>query len=166
MRRRDFISLLGGTVAWSLAARAQQPGMPVIGFLNPTSPDAIGDHLRGFHRGLKEAGYVEGENVAVVYRWAEGENDRLPELAAELVHRKCMGRLRWDFMCGNYIIPPLRDARSSLELPVEGSKNLGSDACDRTFRRVRQDDDPGFGALYETDIGAAPRHRPYWRGSR
>jgi putative tryptophan/tyrosine transport system substrate-binding protein len=88
IRRRDFVILLGGgAAAWPLAARAQQPAMPVIGFLNPTFIESNADRLRGFHGGLKDAGYVEGENLAVVYRWAEGQNDRLPELAAELVRR-------------------------------------------------------------------------------
>ena len=89
VRRREFITLLGGAVAvWPLAARAQQPAMPVVGFLNPTFIESNADRLRGFHRGLKDTGYVEGENVAVVYRWAECQNDRLPELAAELVRRQ------------------------------------------------------------------------------
>jgi putative ABC transport system substrate-binding protein len=88
MRRRDVIALLGGAAAWPLAARAQQPVMPVVGLLDPTSPDTFADRLRGFHRGLKDTGYVEGETVAIVYRWAEGQNDRLPELAADLVRRQ------------------------------------------------------------------------------
>jgi putative ABC transport system substrate-binding protein len=85
MRRREFITLIGGAAAWPLAAGAQQPAMPVVGFLHPTSPDAFPDRLRGFRQGLKETGYVEGENVMINYRFAENQIDRLPAMADELV---------------------------------------------------------------------------------
>jgi putative ABC transport system substrate-binding protein len=88
VRRRALISLLAGAAAWPLAARAQQPAMPVIGYLNPTSIETGADRLRGLQRGLKETGYVAGENVAIEFRWSEGQNDRLPGLAAELVRRQ------------------------------------------------------------------------------
>ena len=89
MKRREFVALAGGAVvAWPLAARGQQPATPVVGFLDPTSSDAFGNRQRGFLQGLKDTGYVDGENVTILFRFAENQSDRLPHLAAELVRRQ------------------------------------------------------------------------------
>jgi len=88
IRRRELLTLVSGTSAWPLVARAQQPAMPSIGFLSTGSPEVFADRLRAFRQGLSEAGYVEGENVAILYRFAENQTDRLPALAADLVRRK------------------------------------------------------------------------------
>src|SRR5262249_29856265 len=88
LRRREFITMLGGAAAWPLAARAQQPAMPVIGFMSARSPEDSLHLLEAFRRGLKEGGFVEGENVTVQFRWARGDYSRLPALAGDLVGRQ------------------------------------------------------------------------------
>jgi len=88
VKRREFITLIGGAAVWPLAARAQQAAMPVIGLLDPRSPDALTDRLRGFRQGLRETGFAEGENIAIEYRWANNQLDRLPALVTDLVHRR------------------------------------------------------------------------------
>src|SRR5262245_32853428 len=88
IRRREFITLIGGRGAWPLAARGQQPSMPVVGFLNATSVYGYAERLRAFRAGLAEHGYVEGQNVAIDFRSAEGRLDRLPAMAADLVRRQ------------------------------------------------------------------------------
>jgi putative ABC transport system substrate-binding protein len=88
VKRREFLALLGGAASWPLAARAQQQAVPVVGFLHPSSPEPFGHIVNGFRRGLNDTGFVEGQNVAIEYRWARGEYDRLPALAAELVQRR------------------------------------------------------------------------------
>src|SRR5215471_5193181 len=88
LKRREFISLIGGAVVWPIAARSQQPGMPVIGYLSGRSPEAEASFLSAFRKGLEETGYLAGRNIAIEFRFSDGQDDQLPSLAADLVRRE------------------------------------------------------------------------------
>ena len=129
MKRRDFIALMGAAAAWPVAARAQQAAMPVVGLLDQRSPDELADRLRGFRQGLGEAGYVEGDNVAILYRWGENKVDRSPELAAELVRRRVAA------IIGSGGLPAVMAARAATAtIPVVFI--VSEDLCGSAWSRV------------------------------
>jgi putative ABC transport system substrate-binding protein len=115
MRRRKFFTVLGGAVAWPLIAHAQS-AMPVVGFLHYGSANKLGDLAAAVRQGLKETGYIEGQNVTIVYRWAEGHYDRLPALAAELVHRQ----VNVIMAGGNKAAQVVKKATASIPIPNTG----------------------------------------------
>jgi putative tryptophan/tyrosine transport system substrate-binding protein len=129
MQRREFITLLGGAAAaWPLAARAQQPAMPVVGYLNLGSPESDASRLTGLRRGLNETGYVEGRNFVIEYRWAGNQADRLPALAAELV------QLRVAVIVAAGLPPALAAKAATSSIPI--AFGVGADPCSSGLLRV------------------------------
>jgi putative tryptophan/tyrosine transport system substrate-binding protein len=122
--RRKFLATLSGAVAWPLAARAQQPAMPVIGFFDYRSAETTADRLRGFRQGLKDTGYLEGENVTIAYRWGEYQFDRLPALAAELVRRILKGSNPAD-------LPVVQATKFELIINAQTARMLGLTVPDK-----------------------------------
>src|SRR6266481_4395299 len=112
IQRRAFMTLFGGAVAWPLAARGQQPALPVIGYLNNGSPESDAPRLTGLRRGLNETGYVEGRNFLIEYRWAGNQPDRLPALAAELV------QLRMAVIVAAGLLPALAAKATTTSIPI------------------------------------------------
>src|SRR5438477_7918911 len=113
MKRRDFIMLLGGAAAWPTGARAQQRTTPVIGFLNAASADTYANRTRGFYSGLKDSGFVDGDNVTILYRWANNQMDKLPEMAADLVRRRVKV-----IVTGTGTVPAVAAKHASSSIPV------------------------------------------------
>ena len=120
LRRREFITLIGGAAVWPLAARAQQPATPVIGFLNSASAGPFGQFVDAFRRGLNETGFVEGRNVMIDYRWAEGQYDRLPGFAADLVRRNVAVIVATG--SSGYLLPPSPPAEKATACQDQAGK--------------------------------------------